>query len=108
MSSMSKITFILDDEHNIIACPDLIAWAEWCYGEGSEERRRVALTQMTDEIIVSTVFLGTDHSFGHFSPLWFETMVFGADAEDNCLRCATWDEAVAQHEQVVAQVRGEE
>ena len=38
--------------------------------------RRVALTE-TDKYMVSTVFLGSDHSFGFGGPpIVFETMIF--------------------------------
>jgi hypothetical protein len=96
---MSTRWYILDKDHNVIPCNDLRTWAEW---SDIDDNRRVALTD-TPRGRVSTVFLGIDHAFGrNAGPLFFETMVFVDDDEDGCWRCATWDEAVAQHAKVVS------
>jgi hypothetical protein len=54
--------------------------------------------------VVSTVFLGFDHSWGlNATPELFETMVFDAKGESRYMRrCATWVEAERQHWAVVA------
>lgn len=73
------------------------------------------------EIFVSTIFLGLDFTFGFDGPpQLFETMAFGAPEQAEFFgrkkimrpplhqysrRYATWDEAVAGHEQVCAEVR---
>lgn len=66
-------------------------------------KRRVALTAI-GKVKVSTVFLVIDHGFGDSGPpVLFETMVVVDGVwNDDCKRCCTWDEAVAQHERVVA------
>jgi hypothetical protein len=49
-------------------------------------------------VVVSTVFLGLDHSFGEGPPLLFETMVFVNDMSGRWMdRCSTWAEAERQH-----------
>jgi hypothetical protein len=59
--------------------------------------RRIALDWFSDEVYVSTVFLGLDHSFGHQnSPVLFESMVFGFD-DEICSRGRTWIEAYYLH-----------
>jgi len=58
-------------------------------------------------ILISTVFLGLDHSFGSGLPQLFETMVFRGGQGDECERCGTWVEAEVQHAAVVAVVRAE-
>lgn len=65
------------------------------------DARRVARDRV-GVLNVSTVFLGTDHSFGDGPPLLFETMVFGLSDEEPCDRYSTWDEAVAGHAAMVA------
>jgi hypothetical protein len=71
----------------------------------------VALTALTPEVEVSTVFLGLDHQFGEGPPLLFETMVFaqqdmGREAlEALTQRYSTWHEAEQGHEAVCGQVR---
>jgi hypothetical protein len=69
------------------------------------DQRRVALTTVGVQN-VSTVFLGLDHRFGEGPPLLFETMVFGFGPDDErCERCSTWEEAEAQHERIVNELK---
>lgn len=58
-------------------------------------------------VVVSTVFLGIDHSFGRDgAPVLFETMVFrGREEEPEQHRYSTIAEARAGHEVVTARVR---
>jgi hypothetical protein len=93
--------YILDG-HTPVAEPDLMAWARWF--ESSD--RRVALTELDNGVNVSTVFLGSDHSFGQGAPILFETMSFGTD-EEVCERYSTWDEARAGHDAIVASLTNE-
>jgi len=57
-----------------------------------------------DGKMVSTVFLRLDHNmYREGPPLLFETMVFSDRAdmiEEDCRRCATWEEAEAQHQEM--------
>lgn len=71
------------------------------------EGRTVAKTKIGD-VMVSTVFLGIDHSFGRGPPMLFETMVFGGPMDQYQERCSTWDEAVEMHERLVARVRSDQ
>ncbi len=87
--------------------PDLMAWAKWY----ETADRHVAKTE-AEKYVVSTVFLGMDHSFGEGPPVLFETMVFKRGDWDNikengladqdCERYCTMDEAKAGHETMVA------
>lgn len=57
---------------------------------------------------ISTVFLGLDHNFGSGGlPILFETMVFRGGSGEECERCETWEQAEAQHAEMVAKVRAE-
>lgn len=70
-------------------------------------------THVTENIWVSTVFLGLDHQWGDGPPLIFETMVF-ADGDDDLLdwsgaetyRYSTKAEALEGHQRVVAELMG--
>lgn len=94
--------YILDG-HTPVPCDDLVAWARWF----ERADRQVALTPLAGGIEVSTVFLGSNHSFGRGAPLLFETMVFSApDDEEVCERYTTWDEAQAGHDAVVREYAG--
>lgn len=99
-----KLLYILDGREPV-HCPDTIAWAEWMEQARAKELTRVAETSVgpvLDSTLVSTIFLGVNHSFGE-PPILFETMVFGGPLDGEIQRCGTWDEAAAQHEAVVAQ-----
>lgn len=86
----------------------VLAWAR----KFETEDRRVALDKLPDGKIVSTVFLGLDHSFTkQGSPLIFETMVFSKKEKGNvaqtltseldCERYATEEEALKGHKKLV-------
>ena len=49
--------------------------------------------------VVSTVFLGLDHSFGGGPPLLFETMIFDGGEEEHCVRYSTWQQAEEGHKE---------
>src|SRR5260370_22766253 len=105
---------IIDENHNLVRPRDLIEWGEFF----ESARRRVALTEINGWV-VSTVFLGINHAF-FGGALWFETMIFldedkpapfdenerlEAWRENQQMRYATWDEAVAGHAQFVEIIR---
>jgi hypothetical protein len=77
---------------------ELEVWA--CWVETADRRVR---DTARDDVRVSTVFLGLDHSFGHGPPLLFETMLFVMGSEQGCERYCTWAEAEAGHKRWVKQ-----
>jgi len=91
--------FILEDG-DPVPCNDLLTWGKWM--ETGE--RRIARTQI-DDVSVSTVFLGLDHSFGGSTPILFETMVFGGPLDQEQERYATRKEAQAGHDKMVERVK---
>src|SRR4051812_15869220 len=65
-----------------------------------DRRYQLLAHTRTDGYVVSTIWLGIDHSFGDGPPLIFETMVFGPGNVDNERRLyATEQEALAGHEE---------
>ena len=87
------------DGHEVRRVPLL----EWAMKFEDGDSRRVAKTQVGDTE-VSTVFLGIDHNFGDDGPpLLFESMTF--PDQMTCERYATWDEAQAGHDRIVAALR---
>ncbi len=90
-------------------------WAEWMKSP-FEERARVAETTVGD-LWVSTVFLAMNHNFGDGEPILFETKIKRGDRVspngegragvwlDFQRRYATFEEALAGHEEAVEQVR---
>jgi hypothetical protein len=88
---------------------DVRAWGKWF----NETDHRVAKTVLGSGVFVSTVFLGSDHSWKPGSqPILFETMVFDESKglgnmclEDYTRRYATWEEAEVGHSEVVEEVK---
>lgn len=65
--------YVLDADHHVVEV-GMMEWAQWF----EDADRKVAWTQVTSELLVSTVFLGLDHRYaGAGPPLLFETMIFG-------------------------------
>jgi hypothetical protein len=83
--------YILDGTKPVLE-PDLMKWAKWF----ETANRRVAQSQINN-VRISTVFLGLDHSWNGPPPLLFETMVFGGKHDELQKRCSTWEEAEKQH-----------
>lgn len=101
------IFYILDDDHRLVEVPDLMQWAHWSFGE-NQDRRRIALS-MVGDIAVSTIFLGCVSrgmtELG-IEPRMFETLVSSQYSGRNVQRkYATWDEAVAGHQEIVAELQ---
>jgi hypothetical protein len=93
------------DGHKTVGESNFMAWAKWF----ETANRVVKKTQVADGVEVSTVFLGIDH--GDLSshelgqpihiPILFETMIFGGTRDGEMNRYATWDEAVAGHDEIL-------
>jgi len=67
------------------------------------EYRTVGRDKLQDGTVVSTVWLGIDHSLGSKEPVIFETMVFNPAGESlDCRRYCTEAEALEGHQQAVA------
>jgi len=87
------------------------------YGASRSEQDVHVADTYIGEYWVSTVWLGTDHSFGSGPPLIFETMIFvrtegdtrvGAEGFDGWMdRYATEAAALAGHDQACAMVRAD-
>lgn len=94
--------YILDGCEPVI-CPDLMVWGKWM----QEHDRAVAKSSVGDNLI-STVFLGLDHSFTGGVPILFETMIFGGKHDQYQDRYSTWAAAEAGHVHAVELVRRSE
>jgi hypothetical protein len=94
--------YILDERNTPVAV-DLMAWASLLDGN----RNRVALDERGDAL-VSTVFLGLDHSFtpGDGPPVLWETMIFGGKHDQYQERYTSHADAVEGHARAVAMAFG--
>ena len=75
---------------------DVLQWAKMFDAVDGVEGRRVGRDEK-DDIMVSTVFLGLDHSFGYSPPLLYETTIFGGEHDEFQERYLTREEAKRGH-----------
>lgn len=74
-------------------------WAKWLENLENNEKRIVKQDKLSSGVLVSTVFLGLDHGFGHTNlPILYETMVFGGKLSEKQERYFTREEALAGHQ----------
>src|SRR5690554_1628452 len=78
------------------------------FNERNRVVRRDKVTYEGDKYFVSTVDLGINHQLGSGPPLWYETMIFAMDENDNidwiemyCNRYTTREEAKEGHKKVM-------
>lgn len=90
---------ILDEAKNVVPCTSIEEWGRWYEDAAQRIVQQTAFTGLFGQkVVISTVFLGIDHSFCG-PPQWFETMVFinGLNERDTA-RYTTYAEAVVGHE----------
>jgi hypothetical protein len=70
-------------------------------------RRRIARTEITERICVSTVFLVLDHGCpgSGEDPILFETLVLGLNEDEDGERYTTYQEAEVGHDRWVEKVK---
>ena len=95
--------FILNGERTVTPTGNVTEWVAFL--EAGIDNRRVDRTEVTEDVEVSTVFLGLNHQFGDGPPLLFETLVFGGKMDGEMCRYSTWDQAVSGHLLVVERVK---
>jgi hypothetical protein len=94
--------YILDENNNPVAEPDLMKWAQWL--ENSE--RVLQHDKLPNDVLVSTVFLGINHNWGGGAPLLWETMIFGGAHDQYQDRYSSINEALAGHNNAVKLASG--
>jgi len=102
--------YIMDEKGNPKRLESFDDWAKW-YETANRSIARDEFRRKsgeTEEVVVSTVFLGIDHSFGFDSePLLYETMIFGMkfdgenDYEGYQVRYSTLEEALNGHAKAI-------
>lgn len=97
---MSSDWYILNEDHTFSKVSNMHEHYEWEKNHGFnglKEDRRTVDRYESKSLVVSTVFLGLDHSFGEGPPILFETLVSGGDLEGEMDRYYTWEEAIKGH-----------
>ncbi len=102
----------LSADHDVLRTYDrdgnLIPYTKWMWIRGVANWYKIVRhDHLQADVLVSTVWLGWDHSMGMGGPpLIFETMVFGLPKWDGYTdRYSTEAEAIEGHERVLAEVR---
>lgn len=91
----------LDSRGQVKPC-DLWRWA---FMFEFQHKWRVLQQTEIGIALVSTVFLGTDHSWGGPRPILFESMIFHGPMDQEQERYATREEALAGHADLVERCR---
>ena len=81
---------------------DLMTWSKMFQ---NADKDRIVCKSNIDDSIVSTVFLGLNHSFTGTSLEVFETLVFGGPLDGEMTRCATLDQAEKMHVDMCVRVK---
>jgi hypothetical protein len=92
--------YILDQNKKAIEA-NIIEYAQF----NSDANNWRVKKDIVGDTVISTVFLGVNHSYDGGRPLLFETMVFGGVHDEYMDRCSTWDEAIIQHSKVLNMVK---
>jgi hypothetical protein len=93
--------YILDADHKMVEVP-MLTWAEWF----EQDYNRVIAADRGKGWLVSSIFLGFDHSpLG--GGLFFETMIIqGKDNDRDFFRFETYEECLKFHQNWVHEFRG--
>ncbi len=94
--------YILDKDDNPVSEPDLIRWGRWM----KNNSRKIKRTEISKDVVVSTVFLGLDHNFSDGVPILFETLVFGGEYDGERYRYTTAEKARKDHVKMVRKIKG--
>lgn len=90
--------FILDDNHNVISCEDIMKWAMWM-----EKTDLHVAYNIVGNSEISTVFLGISYGFGKHVMI-FETLIRGGVNDGNVQRYETWEQAIIGHKQWIEKI----
>lgn len=94
--------YLMDESGQPVACEEPVDWslvsAEW------QRHQRVAYDDV-DGVMVSTVFLSLDHSWGGGPPVLWETMIFGGERDQEQHRYTSAQEALEMHAKIVESLK---
>lgn len=86
-----------------ILCNDLNEWMKF----HQSEQKFVEKTLIGD-VLISTVFLGRDYGVDSSGDrIFFETMIFGGENNEDAEQCSTYEQAKAQHAEAIKLVNNE-
>jgi hypothetical protein len=86
--------YILDENNKPIRST-IVDCGEWL--EENPERKAVKQEHI-DDVFISTVFLGLDHSWNSDIPVLWETMIFGGEHDQYMDRYSSYEDALEGHQ----------
>lgn len=96
--------YVLDDNGDPVPEPDMFKAARWFEHSSRNNLRQIALSEFTDDVVLSTVFLGLDHNYFHTGdPILYESMWFGGIHNGEQRRYCTKQEALEGHKEMLAE-----
>ena len=95
----------LDKENNPMICDAFQDYLKW---EEENVNQKKVKQDTIGEILVSTVFLSLDHSFGGEKPLLWETMIFGGEHDQYQDRYSSYEDALKGHQQALDLINNQE
>lgn len=104
---IQELYYILDEQKNPVACDDYDARNRWIESLPEDDRTMIGckVDHWTNgDVGVSTVFLGRDHGLHSDVPILFETMIFGGERDQECVKYSTWYEAKESHDRIVQEI----
>lgn len=96
-----RLLYVLDEQGNPMGEDNIDVWSSWFINADGT----VAIDEVSG-VLISTMFLGVDHSSGNGKPLLFETMIFGGVHDGYMDRYTMRDEALIGHVRAVKLVTG--
>lgn len=86
------------DENNKPVKSNIEEFLKW---EKEYLEKRVVGQETINDVRVSTVFLGLDHSFMSEIPILWETMIFGGEHDQYQERYESYEEALIGHQRAL-------
>ena len=95
--------YILDDDNKPVAISGMV-FNEWIT---ANPLKKLVKQEYVNEVWVSTVFLGLDHSYVKGKPILWETMIFEGSLDVYQERYTSHEEALTGHEFAVQMVKND-
>jgi hypothetical protein len=90
------------DENNLPIKADIKDYIKW---DLKNYEKRIVKQENINDVRVSTVFLGLDHSYNENVPVLWETMIFGGEHNLYQERYSSYEGALEGHERAVLLVK---
>ena len=94
------LNYVLNDNGDPVEEPDILIWGRWL-GDADRRVKEDVIERDGNEIRVSTVFMGLDHSFAGGTPVLWETMIFGGEHDEYQERYTSRKDALVGHEKAL-------